>query len=77
MFQEHDRIVLTTAIPEKRLEPGDVGTIVHVYAQAAAYVVEFLSLDGNTVATATVQPSQARAVTSQDVSHARPIQLAI
>lgn len=77
MLQEHDRIVLTSAIPEKGLEPGDVGTIVHVYAQGAAYVVEFLSLDGNTVAIATVQPSQTRAVTSQDVTHARPMQLAV
>ena len=58
MLREHDRIALTTALPEYALKIGDVGTIVHIYPRRVAYEVEFLS-DGNT-AIATVLPTQAR-----------------
>ena len=34
-------------------------------------MVEFLTLDGDTAAVATVLPSQARSVTSKDITHAR------
>lgn len=61
MLREHDRIALTTALPEYALKIGDVGTIVHIYPRRVAYEVEFLS-DGNT-AIATVLPTQARPAT--------------
>jgi hypothetical protein len=32
MIEEHDRVVLTTKESEAGLEPGDVGTVVHVYS---------------------------------------------
>ena len=54
MLEEHDRIVLTRDLPAQDLEAGDVGTIVHAYASREAFEVEFLALDGNTVAIATV-----------------------
>ena len=71
MLLEHERIVLTADIPEEGLKAGDVGTIVHIYPKHAAYEVEFFSLDGDTIAVATVEREQARAVTGQDVTHAR------
>lgn len=71
MFKEHDRIVLTSDLPEGGLKAGDVGTIIHVYGQEQAFEVEFLALDGHTVAVATVTPSQLRAVTTSDITHAR------
>lgn len=77
MLQEHDRIVLTADIPEEELEAGDVGVIVHIHPQHAAYEVEFFSLDGNTVTVATVMAGQARAVTKQDVTHARIIKAVV
>lgn len=77
MLLEHERIVLTVDIPREGLKAGDVGTIVHVYPNHVAYEVEFFSLDGNTVAVATVEREQARAVTSQDVTHARSIKAAV
>ena len=77
MLLEHERIVLTADIPEEGLETGDVGIIVHIHPQHAAYEVEFFSLDGNTVAVATVMAEQARAVTRQDVTHARSIKTAV
>ena len=57
MFTEHDRVVLTADLAETALKAGDVGTVVHVYPNAAAFEVEFLALDGNTAALATVLPS--------------------
>ena len=77
MLLEHERIVLTADIPEEGLKAGDVGTIVHIYPQHAAYEVEFFSLDGNTVAVATVEREQARAVTRRDVTHARSVKTTV
>ena len=75
MFREHEQIVLTADIrgdEGEALRSGDVGVVVHVHLGKEAYVVEFLTLDGDTAAIATVLPSQARPVTSQDITHARP-----
>ena len=55
------------------LKPGEVGAFIHIHPNEEAYVAELLSLDGETVAIATVLPSQARTVTSQDVTHARTV----
>ena len=74
MLKEHERIVLTSPLPEEGLEAGDVGTVVHVYADSQAYEVEFVALDGHTTAVATVQVSQVRPVTRRDMTHAREIQ---
>ena len=43
---EHERIVLTTNLPEYGLQEGDVGTILHVYKGEQAYEVEFVALTG-------------------------------
>ncbi len=76
MFKEHEQIVLTDFVEgheNESLSPGDVGCVVHIHAGAAAYIVEFVSLEGETVALATVLPTQARAVTRSDMTHARPM----
>ena len=36
MIHELDRVVLTERVPAERLECGDVGTVVHVYADGKA-----------------------------------------
>ena len=76
MLKEHDRIVLTDDIPDQRLKTGDVGTIVHIYPRGEAFEVEFLTLDGNTAAMATVLPFQVRPVSSTDITHAREHRMA-
>ncbi len=78
MFREHEQIVLTadlTGDEGEELRPGDVGVVVHVHPGNEAYVAEFLTLDGDTAAIATVLPSQARPVTSKDITHARPVEI--
>lgn len=74
MIKELDRVVLKTPVAEEGLEAGDVGTVVElVYEDGQAYEVEFLTLDGHTAAVATLEASQIRPVTRQEITHARPL----
>lgn len=73
MIKEHERVVLTAALPQHRLEPGDVGTVVHVYENGRAYEVEFFALNGRTAAVVTVEATQVRPVTGNEITHARPL----
>ncbi|MFM8478058.1 MAG: DUF4926 domain-containing protein [Planctomycetaceae bacterium] len=43
MLSEHSLVVLICDVPESGLFSGDVGSIVHVYGQGAAYEVELLT----------------------------------
>ena len=73
MIAERDRIVLIAAVPEHALEPGDVGTVVHVYPDGKAFEVEFMTLDGHTAAVATVEASGVRPVTGHEITRARQL----
>jgi hypothetical protein len=73
MITEHDRVVLTAAVPQERLEAGDVGTVIHVYRDGKAFEVEFTALDGHTAAVATVEASQVRPIRSREITHAREL----
>ena len=75
MIKEHARVVLTTDLAKEGLKAGDVGTVVHIHSQGEAFEVEFLTLDGTTVAIATVLNSQLRPVTHRDITHARPLEI--
>lgn len=80
MFKEHEQIVLTAEVlgdEGEALKPGDVGTLIHIHPGEEVAVVEFLSLDGGTVALATVLPSQMRPVTGADLTHARTVTMAV
>ena len=73
MIHEHDCIVLTQDIGDEGLKAGDVGTVVHIHPDAAAYEVEFMTLTGQTLAVTTVLPTQIRPVSARDVSHVREL----
>jgi hypothetical protein len=73
MIREHERVVLTRSVLSAGLEPGDVGTVVHVYRDGQAYEVEFLALDGHTAAVVTVEAAQVRPVTRREITHAREL----
>jgi hypothetical protein len=62
MIQEHSRAVLTVDLPEIGLKADDVGTVVHIYPDNAAYEVEFFTLDGHTLDVVTVEAHQVRPV---------------
>lgn len=75
-IKEHDCVVLTADLPADALEAGDVGTVVHIHKDGAAYEVEFITLDGHTIAVATVAGTQLRPVSRRDISHVRELQAA-
>ena len=79
MPEEHDLIVLTADIrgQDGDLKAGDVGTVVHLHPGGEALVVEFTTLHGDTVAIATLLPSQVRPVTDEDVIHARKLAVVV
>ncbi len=80
LFKEHEPVVLTSDVSGdegEQLRSGDVGTVIHVHASGDAYVVEFMAFNGDTVAIATVLPSQARPVTSRDLTHTRRVETAV
>ncbi len=73
MIHEHDCVVLTQDLPAEGLQAGDVGTVVHIHRDGAAFEVEFMTLTGETVAVATVLSSQLRPVSPRDLSHVREL----
>jgi len=73
MIKEHDRIVLLKDLPEDGLQAGDVGTVVHIHRQGEAFEVEFMTLDGGTVAVIILLSSQIRAVSKRDITHVREL----
>lgn len=73
MIKELDCIVLTTDLPEYGLAAGDIGTVVMVHEAAQGFEVEFVSLDGETLAVASLSAAQIRPIARHEIAHARPI----
>ncbi len=73
MIKEHERVVLTAPVPTEGLEAGDVGTVVHLYRDGAAYEVEFTTLAGKTAAVVTLESHQVRPVGEREITHAREL----
>jgi hypothetical protein len=69
-------VVLKVDLPTSGLAAGDVGTVVHVYGDGAAYEVEFVALDGETAAVVTADAEQLRAVRPHEIAHARTLAVA-
>lgn len=74
-MDEHDTVVLTVDIPENRLRIGDVGTIVMVHRDHGGYEVEFMTLNGDTVAVLTLLPNQIRPLGKREIAQARTIEV--
>ena len=71
MITEHASVLLTEDISSSGLQAGDVGVVVHIHRQGAAYEVEFMTLDGGTLAIETLDARQVREAGSSDVPHVR------
>jgi hypothetical protein len=70
-MNEHDTVVLVGDLPEHGLEDGDVGTVVLAHVGGAGYEVEFVALDGETVAVVSLPASRVRRIESKEIAHAR------
>ncbi len=72
-MKEHEMVVLAEDLPAHGLRKGDVGTIVLVHNDGEGYEMEFVALDGETVALAQVRVSQVRPVARREIIHARAV----
>jgi hypothetical protein len=76
MINEHEYVILTEDLPAAGLQVGDVGTVVHLHQDGAAYEVEFMTLAGETIAVTTLTSAQVRPLARRDMAHARELSIA-
>jgi hypothetical protein len=73
VISEHDVVALSVDLPEHGLRAGDPRTVVLIRRGGEAYEVEFMTLDGETIAVATLLASQVRPIEEREIAHARKI----
>jgi hypothetical protein len=73
MIEEHDSVILMTDVPEHGLQAGDLGTVVMVAQHGRGYIVEFMTLDGETIAVVSLFAEQVRPIQQGEIAHARMI----
>jgi hypothetical protein len=73
MIRELESIVLVGDLAEHGLRDGDIGTVVHIHPGGSGYEVEFMTLDGQTVAVVSLLPSQVRRIAQREIAHARMV----
>lgn len=76
MIAELDNVVLKTELPEHGLRQGDIGTVVLVHDNGAGYEVEFMTLEGETVAVVTLFANQVRPIGRREIANARELKTA-
>ena len=72
-IKEHDCVVLTDDLPAEDLLAGDMGAVVHIHQNGAAYEVEFVTLTGRTVAVVTIEAAHLRPIGHRDINHVREL----
>ncbi len=73
MVRELESVVLACDLPDYGLKRGDVGTVVLEH-HGGGYEVEFITLDGETVAVVSLSSDQLRPIGPHEIAHARPVQ---
>ena len=73
MIKELDSVVLAVDLPALGLKAGDVGTVVLVHNGGEGFEVEFIALDGETIAVSTLDAAKLRPVGHGEMVHARPL----
>ncbi len=74
MIRELESVVLTDDLPEGNLKKGDVGTVVLVHGSDEGYEVEFIALNGETIAVVSVLAAQVRPVRRGEIAHVRALE---
>ena len=72
MIHDLDRVILTTDLPAHGLKTGDVGSVVLDH-DGQGYEVEFMTLDGETLAVVSLFPNQLRPIGHREIAHARAV----
>ena len=73
MIHELETVVLACDLPRYGLKQGDMGTVVLLHGDAA-YGVEFMTLDGETIAVVSLTKDQVRAVGPGEMPHSRALE---
>lgn len=73
MIKELDTVVLKHAIAKYGLVDGDIGVVVHCYADGDAYEVEFVTAEGRTLAVLTLTLDDVRLMSSKEILHVREV----
>jgi hypothetical protein len=60
-------------VEEYGLKRGDIGTAVYVYKDNAAYEVEFMTGNGETVAVLTLTSKDIRPIREREIRHVREL----
>ncbi len=68
MIQQFDRVMLSTNLPQFGLRSGDVGTVVDIHGNRAGYEVEFITVEGEQIAVATLTPGQISEISSDAIA---------
>ena len=76
MIQELERVALSEDLPEHGLKAGDIGMVLHIYNGHKGYEVEFVTLNGELIALASVYPAQIRQIAPDEIANARRVALA-
>jgi hypothetical protein len=73
MVKELDQIALAVDLPEHGLVPGDIGTVVLLHGEEG-YEVEFVALDGETIAIVSLSTNQVRPIGPREIAQARSLE---
>lgn len=73
MIEEFALVALTTDLPDWKLKMGDTGTVVDVLTKHNAYIVEFMTILGKTIAVVEVRADQIRSIAVDEIASARPL----
>jgi len=73
MIRELDTVVLARDLEGCPLRAGDVGAVVHCYADGKTFEVEFVTGEGKTVAVATLSEADVRPMCREEILHVRAL----
>jgi hypothetical protein len=73
MIKELDTVALTRDVEGRGLKRGDVGAVVHAYADGETFEVEFVTAEGRTVAVLTLNAEEIRPLGERDILHVREL----
>lgn len=73
MIRDLDLVVLTRDAKDHGLKAGDVGTVVHCYADKVGFEVEFVAADGRTIGVLTLTTADIRPFQDAEILHSREL----
>jgi hypothetical protein len=73
MIKELDLVTLAKDMEAHHLQRGDVGTVMHCYADGSAFEVEFVTAQGKTLAVLTLKAEEISPLFGSQILHVREL----